>query len=91
LCQKTDKSVVDLVAVNSSQWNHFINGIMYNLHHPLAVLLAQIATIIFVARVFGLICTKIKQPVVISEMIAGIMLGPSFVGMHFPEFSAVLR
>lgn len=75
---------------NYSQWDELVNTIAHNLHHPVALLLAQIATIIFVARVFGWICTKIKQPVVIGEMIAGIMLGPSFVGMHFPEFSANL-
>jgi hypothetical protein len=33
---------------------------------------------------------KIKQPSVIGEMIAGIVLGPSLVGMYFPEFSAFL-
>jgi len=74
----------------ASQWTNFLNGIANNLHHPLAVLLAQIAIIILVARVFGWVCTKIKQPVVVGEMIAGILLGPSFVGMHFPEFSAQL-
>lgn len=77
-------------AGGNSQWTNFLTGLANNLHHPLAVLLAQIATIIFVARVFGWICTKIKQPVVIGEMIAGILLGPSFLGMHFPEFSANL-
>lgn len=90
LNQQTDATGAAVAAADSNQWNNFINGILHNLNHPLAVLLAQIATIIFVARVFGWICTKIKQPVVIGEMIAGIMLGPSFVGMHFPEFSAAL-
>jgi Kef-type K+ transport system membrane component KefB len=33
---------------------------------------------------------KIGQPSVIGEMIAGIVLGPSLVGMYFPEFSAAL-
>lgn len=88
--QKADTSGAVETAADGSQWTNFINGILHNLNHPLAVLLAQIATIIFVARVFGWVCTKIGQPVVIGEMIAGIMLGPSFVGMHFPEFSAAL-
>jgi len=89
LDQKTVASTADASAV-SSQWNNFLHGLANNLHQPLAILLAQIATIIFVARVFGWICSKIKQPVVVGEMIAGILLGPSFVGMHFPEFSANL-
>jgi Kef-type K+ transport system membrane component KefB len=33
---------------------------------------------------------KIGQPTVIGEIIAGIVLGPSLVGMYFPEFSAAL-
>lgn len=75
---------------NSSSWDNFLESFKTNLHHPLALLLAQIVTIILVARLFGWICMKIKQPSVIGEMIAGIILGPSLVGMYFPEFSAFL-
>ncbi len=75
---------------NSSSWDNFLESFKTNLHHPLALLLAQIVTIILVARLFGWICMKIKQPSVIDEMIAGIVLGPSLVGMYFPEFSAFL-
>lgn len=74
----------------SSTWSNFVESFQTNLHHPLALLLAQIVTIILVARLFGWICIKIKQPSVIGEMIAGIVLGPSLVGMYFPEFSAFL-
>jgi len=75
---------------DKSEWNEFLDSLIKNLHHPLALLLAQIVTIIFVARIFGWICIKIKQPAVIGEMIAGIVMGPSLVGMYLPEFSAVL-
>lgn len=37
-----------------------------------------------------LVVQKIGQPTVIGEIIAGIALGPSFLGMYFPEFSAAL-
>ncbi|MGN7757751.1 cation:proton antiporter [Chryseobacterium sp. 22532] len=73
-----------------STWENFQESFKANLHHPLALLLAQIVTIILVARLFGWICMKIKQPTVIGEMIAGIVLGPSLLGMYFPEFSAFL-
>ncbi|KMQ60084.1 transporter [Chryseobacterium angstadtii] len=73
-----------------STWDNFQESFKANLHHPLALLLAQIVTIILVARLFGWICMKIKQPSVIGEMIAGIVLGPSLLGMYFPEFSAFL-
>lgn len=73
-----------------SQWHEFIDSLIHNLEHPLALLLAQIVTIIIAARIFGWICTKIGQPTVIGEMIAGIVLGPSLLGMYFPEFSEIL-
>ncbi|SDF17752.1 cation:proton antiporter [Epilithonimonas hungarica] len=71
-------------------WENFVESFSTNLHHPLALLLAQIVTIILVARLFGWICMKMKQPSVIGEMIAGIVLGPSLLGLYFPEFSAFL-
>lgn len=74
----------------NSQWADFVSSLISNVQHPLAILLAQIVTIILVARLFGWICVKMKQPSVIGEMIAGIVLGPSLVGMYFPEFSAAL-
>jgi len=74
----------------SSQWSEFLNTLSLNLAHPLALLLAQIIIIIIVARVFGWICKKIGQPTVIGEIIAGLILGPSLVGMYFPEFSKAL-
>lgn len=77
-------------AHGKGQWLDFLDSLQHNLAHPLALLLAQIITIILVARVFGWICRKIGQPTVIGEMIAGIVLGPSLVGMLFPEYSAML-
>lgn len=75
---------------DKSQWMEFIDSLAHNLKHPLALLLAQVITIIFVARLFGWICKKIGQPSVIGEIIAGIALGPSLAGLYFPEFSAAL-
>lgn len=72
------------------QWQDFLASLEHNLKHPLAILLVQIVTIIFVARFFGWICKKIGQPTVIGEMIAGIVLGPSLVGTYLPEYSALL-
>ncbi|MCH5600837.1 cation:proton antiporter [Niabella ginsengisoli] len=53
-------------------------------------MLAQIIIIILAAKLFGWICTKIGQPTVVGEMIAGIVLGPSLLGMYFPGFSEVV-
>ncbi|MDN3675018.1 cation:proton antiporter [Flavobacterium branchiarum] len=76
--------------IESSHWNDFLSAMIDNLQHPLAILLAQIITIILVARFFGWVFRKIGQPSVIGEMVAGIVLGPSLIGMYFPEFSATL-
>lgn len=77
-------------AASKGRWGDFAEGMEHNLQHPLALLLAQIITIILVARFFGWICRKIGQPSVIGEIIAGIVLGPSLVGHFFPEYSALL-
>jgi len=73
-----------------SHWSEFINTLSQNFTHPLALLLAQIITIIIAARILGWMCKKIGQPTVIGEIVAGIILGPSFVGMYFPGFSLAL-
>ncbi len=59
-----------------------------NLAHPLAILILQVIAIILVARIFGYVFNKIGQPTVIGEIIAGIVLGPSVVGLFFPDVSA---
>jgi Kef-type K+ transport system membrane component KefB len=79
-----------IVLTPSDHWNEFINSMIANFNDPLAILLAQIITIIIVARFFGWIFRKIGQPSVIGEIIAGIFLGPSLLGMYFPEFSMAL-
>ncbi len=47
-------------------------------------LLIQVSVIIIVSRITGFIFGKIQQPNVVSEMLAGIMLGPSLLGWLFP-------
>lgn len=86
---RLESDVVKIVS-DKSVFENFLGTIQDNLNLPLALLLAQIVTIVLVARVFGWICKKIGQPSVIGEIIAGIALGPSLVGTYFPEFSAAL-
>lgn len=77
-------------ANTTSSWEQFTDTFGHNLTHPLATLLAQIVTIIIVARLFGWICKLIGQPTVIGEIAAGIFLGPSVLGMFYPELSAFI-
>lgn len=72
--------------IETDQWTEFSSSFLKSLQEPLAILLLQIITIIIVARFFGWIFRKIGQPSVIGEMIAGIVLGPSVVGLYFPEY-----
>jgi len=82
--------IIQVLSNEKSKWEIFTETFVHELHSPLALLLAQIVTIILIAKFFGWLCTKIKQPSVIGEMIAGIVLGPSLVGLYFPEFSGAL-
>lgn len=68
----------------------FFDSILSNLHHSVGLLLLQIVVIIIVARIFGVIFKKIGQPMVIGEILAGIVLGPSLLGVYFPEVSTFL-
>ena len=45
----------------------------------------QLAVILGVARVVGLVAARFGQPQVVAEMIAGVMLGPSLFGLLFPS------
>jgi Kef-type K+ transport system membrane component KefB len=51
----------------------------------LALLLAQVAIVILVSRALGLVTRFFGQPLVIAEMVAGIVLGPSLFGLLFPH------
>jgi Kef-type K+ transport system membrane component KefB len=52
--------------------------------------LLQVVLIIGLSRLVGLGFRRLKQPLVIGEILAGIMLGPSLLGLVAPEFAAQL-
>lgn len=56
----------------------------------LLLLLAQVVVILVASRAVGRLLRRLGQPQVIGEMAAGILLGPSFLGLLAPEFSAAL-
>ncbi|MFA6190978.1 MAG: cation:proton antiporter [Sulfurimonas sp.] len=67
-----------------------IENFLKQLHHPLALLLIQIIVIMVATRFFGFLVSFVAQPTVVGEIIAGIILGPSLLGLFFPEFSVLL-
>lgn len=46
----------------------------------MALVLVQIAAILLLSRVMGVLFARLRQPQVVGEMLAGIMLGPSLLG-----------
>lgn len=65
-----------------AMFQHFI---LDNLHHPLTTLLLQIIAVLLMVRLFGFLFSYIRQPGVIGEIVAGIVLGPSVLGFFFPD------
>lgn len=51
----------------------------------LILVLAQIAAILVLSRTLGLVTRWLQQPLVIAEVLAGIMLGPSVLGLVWPD------
>ena len=58
--------------------------------HMLLTLILQIVVIVVAARVMGWLFRRIRQPQVMGEMVAGLMLGPSLLGWVAPDVSAFL-
>ncbi|MCE9500209.1 MAG: cation:proton antiporter [Leptospira sp.] len=76
--------------INVSVIDSFKSDTLKSLRHPLSLLLLQVIVIITFSRICGIIFRKIRQPMVIGEIVAGIVLGPSLLGLIFPEATAFL-
>jgi len=77
--------IMSPVKVQSGQSSIF--EIIKALSNSQTIILFQVALIIIVARLTGLLFKKLGQPVVIGEIVAGIVLGPSVLGIVLPEIS----
>lgn len=53
--------------------------------HKIVLVLIDVAIVIVLSRLVGGLFRKIKQPLVIGEIVAGIMLGPSLLGWLAPD------
>lgn len=56
-------------------------------HNLFSSLLFTFFIILILLKIFGDIFKRLNQPKVVGEMIAGILLGPSFMGFFFPTLS----
>ena len=66
---------------NRPVWESMANLLGSNFHHPLSQLFVQLIVVIAVAQGMGRLFRACGQPSVVGEMAAGILLGPSLLGM----------
>ncbi|MCZ8341695.1 MAG: cation:proton antiporter [Leptospira sp.] len=61
-------------------------NLLSRFQHPIALLFIQIIIVCGFARFMGYVFSrKLKQPSVMGEIVAGIVLGPSLLGFYFPD------
>lgn len=54
-------------------------------HNEIISLLVQLGVMLMAARLFAEIARKLRQPAVVGEILAGILLGPTLLGTISPE------
>jgi Kef-type K+ transport system membrane component KefB len=59
-------------------------------HHDIFLLVFQVGLLLLAARAFGEVATRLGQPSVIGEILAGIILGPSLLAGIFPAFGELI-
>src|SRR5215471_2388168 len=80
---------------NPKSGNTILYAAWANLMHVpteelLRPLLLQLMVIVLLARPFAALFRKLGQPVVVGEVLAGLILGPSFLGRLFPSLFAAI-
>lgn len=60
-------------------------GLTNNFQDPVGRLLLQLLIIVAASRIAGWLFSRVGQPSVVGEMAAGILLGPSLLGMIAPD------
>src|SRR5687767_12047943 len=63
------------------QWKRRRRRVPMPLDELVPILLIQIGLVLGLSRLLGALCARLHQPQVIGEMAAGIMLGPSLLGL----------
>lgn len=74
-----------IAAPAASAYSGLTRNLKTNLAHPLGHLLMQLFIVIALSQLVGCIFRRIGQPAVVGEIITGILLGPSLLGLLSPE------
>jgi Kef-type K+ transport system membrane component KefB len=87
LAPPTPATAVSAVAANAPQLGETSgwSGLVRNLNDPVSRLFLQLLIITVTARLVGRSFSLWGQPSVVGEMAAGILLGPSFFGLIWPQ------
>lgn len=67
-----------------------MDALIEHLRSPVNTMLLQILAILFAAKICGAVARRVGQPQVIGEILAGILLGPSFLKSVAPQFHGFL-
>lgn len=61
---------------------------MSKLTHPeMITLILSIGIMLLVARFLGELARKFRMPLVVGEIVGGIILGPTFLGVYYPDIN----
>lgn len=59
-------------------------------HNETINILVAIGIMLLAGRLFGEFFRKLKMPLVVGELIAGVLLGPSLLGKYFPQLNEIV-
>jgi Kef-type K+ transport system membrane component KefB/nucleotide-binding universal stress UspA family protein len=59
-------------------------------HHELLLILLQLSLLLLVSRGLGEVMRRIDLPPVVGELLAGVVLGPSVLGLTFPALQTAI-
>ncbi|HEY6643257.1 cation:proton antiporter [Povalibacter sp.] len=79
----TQQAVASLDATSGA--GALLQNLRSNLDHPLSHLFIQLLVVIAACRLMGKLFVRIGLPAVVGEMSAGILLGPSLLGLLAPD------
>ncbi len=91
------RQIQDAISVSNEAPHNLKEGfwvfkdlLMHHVESSIGILLLQIIVILITCRLFGWLFSKMQQPTVIGEIVAGIILGPSVLGHLLPSVSTFL-
>jgi Kef-type K+ transport system membrane component KefB len=79
---------MEVAAPDESAFSGLTRNLKTNVDHPLSHLLVQLFVVISLSHLMGRVFRRFGQPAVVGEIVTGIMLGPSLLGLLAPDVFA---